>query len=364
MATGIHYARSLEQTPELRGNTRFTSYICVSDIWSGSRTSPRDRLATAKLIEILKHYNVDGELFSSKRMRRREVWSEIAMKLMEAGFQFRNKETAWEKVSQKWRNLERTYRTQILSTNGKSLDTARSYEFFDDLHELLSQKYSTDGSLVDDSRDSSVADCDEHRSVIFNEDAEYEESTPETEDPTTTIDIQSEGEVTAETGPEIPQTEDCYDTYVDNEIPHSSAVFDDKNLVYASDINLEDGLPFNPHTSGVRDPVLRLMLEMRAQERAHFREERRERLKLQREMLGFRQDLVQLLSQQHQERMDAMYALIDVIKGVDRKESRLDLGKRLDKTSLELNLPNGKGKRRHSEDESSSSQGSSRRSIR
>ena len=54
---------------------------------------------------------------------------------------------------------------------------------------------------------------------------------------------------------------------------------------------------------------------MRAQERAHFREDRRERLKMQRETLDFRRDLVHLLNQHHQERMEVMHSLIAAIGG-------------------------------------------------
>ena len=89
--------------------------------------------------------------------------------------------------------------------------------------------------------------------------------------------------------------QDAYDEYAEEE--QEASIIDDKSLVFA-----------DPHTAGVRDPVIRLLLEMRAQERQHHRENVRE----QRE---FRRDLVDMLDRQHKERMDAMHALISAIGG-------------------------------------------------
>ena len=284
------------------------------DIWSGSRTSQtQDRLATAKLIEILKNYQARGELFTNRKMRKKEIWVDIASQLMAEGFHFRNKETAWEKVSQKWRNMERTYRMNITSIRKKGIsEPYRTMEFFDDLHELLAGKYHTE-SVLSESNDMCYLNQsegeDNHSMMMTNGDYEYEEEQGD------------EHLVTGETGTsleEIEQEEICYETYVEEEFSPSPTFSDNKNLVFS---NQETSIPYDPHTAGVRDPVVRLLLEMRAQERAHFREDRRERLNMLRETNEFRRELMEMLNQQHQERMEAMNNLIAAISGALSKNS-------------------------------------------
>ena len=268
---------------------RILSVLYFSGVWSGSRScAKQDRQATAKLLEIMKRYQIQ-EMFSNKRMRKREVWMEVAKELMAAGFQFRNKECAWEKVSQKWRNMERTYRIHVSSILAKgSTEGCRSMEFFDQLHELLADKYNTE----------SVAE-----SVLPDHDANYFSQNEDSQ--MTNGDYEEQPEETAETSSNLLQADmSYYDNYVEDELPPSPTFSDNKNLVF--------GLP-DPHTADVRDPVVRLLLEMRAQERAHFREDRRERLKMQKEAQEFRRDLVNMLNQQHQEKMQVMQNLIAAI---------------------------------------------------
>lgn len=86
-------------------------------------------------------------------MRKKEMWVEIASQLMEEGFNFRSEETAWEKVSQKWRNLERSYRVcveNMRKVNKGFPPPGRGLEFFEDLHFLLSAKYNTGDILTVD----------------------------------------------------------------------------------------------------------------------------------------------------------------------------------------------------------------------
>lgn len=254
------------------------------------------------MLEILKGYQVQGELFTNKRMRKRELWTEVASQMMDAGFSFRSKETAWEKVSQKWRNMERTYRMHINNIRNKGhTESSRSLEFFDDLHELLAGKYNTELVLSDSGHDMSYQSHNESETLILdmmNEELDYEE---EQEEET----AEEQSIVTAELGPDLQQPDVCYDTYIEDELPPSPTFSDNKNLVFAQ----------CQETSTVQDPVILLLLEMRAQERAHFREDRRERLKIQRETLEFRRSLIDLLNQQHQERMQVMHSLISAISG-------------------------------------------------
>lgn len=252
-------------------------------------------------------------------MRRKEVWVEIASQLMSEGFTFRNKDHAWEKVSQKWRNMERTYRMHVQNLRSKGLPLGSiTMEFFDDLHELLAGKYHTESMLSMDSSSSfdlsnpGQNEDDETRASMemtnvelleyYTNDAEQQEEEEE------------ESPSSSEQGPILMEAELCYDTYVEDEIPQSPTFSDNKNLVFTTS-DQEIDVSSDPHTAGVRDPVLRLLLEMRAQERAHFREDRRERLKMQRETLDFRRDLVHLLNQHHQERMEVMHSLIAAIGG-------------------------------------------------
>lgn len=250
------------------------------------------------------------------------MWIEIASQMIAAGFNFRNKESAWEKVSQKWRNMERTYRMHVnlIRKKGHS-DSSRSLEFFDDLHELLAGKYNTESVLSDSTNDVSYpshSEADESQMFeMMNGDEDFEEE--EHEEPI----------VTAEPGLDLPQPEICYDTYVEEEIPPSPTFSDNKNLVFAS----------YPETSDVQDPVVRLLMEMRAQERAHFREDRRERLKMQRETLDFRRDLVELLNQHHQERMEVMHNLISAISGALGTNATSSSSRTSDK--FRHRLPNG-----------------------
>jgi len=291
----------------------------LPDVWSGHRSSDKtqDRLATARLIEILKNYQHDGELFTNKKMRRKEVWVEIASQLMAEGFNFRNKDHAWEKVSQKWRNMERTYRMHVHNLRSKGLSLGSiTMEFFDDLHELLAGKYHTEAMLSMDSSSSfdlsnpSQHEGDETQASSEMTNGELLEYYPNDQEQ----QEEEESPSSSEPGPILMEAELCYDTYVEDEIPPSPTFSDNKNLVFPSS-DQEIDISCDPHTAGVRDPVLRLLLEMRAQERAHFREDRRERLKMQRETLDFRRDLVHLLNQHHQERMEAMHSLIAAIGG-------------------------------------------------
>jgi frataxin-like iron-binding protein CyaY len=289
------------------------------DVWSGHRSSDKvqDRLATARLIEILKNFQDNGELFTNKKMRRKEIWVEIASQLISEGFHFRNKDQAWEKVSQKWRNMERAYRVHVHNVRRKGLSSGSvTMEFFGDLHELLSRKYHTESILSLDNSSSfdlsnpSQNEGDETRESMEMTNGELLEYYPDEEEQ----HEEEESAVSGEAGPILMEAELCYDTYVEDDIPPSPTFSDNKNLVFSSS-DQEIDISCNPHTAGVRDPVLRLLLEMRAQERAHFREDRRERLKMQRDTLDFRRDLIHLLNQHHQERMEAMHSLIAAIGG-------------------------------------------------
>lgn len=242
---------------------------------------------------------------------------EIANQLMSEGFTFRNKQTAWEKVSQKWRNLERSYRAhfdhlsrlQQKAANGNGSDQAavRIPDFFDDLHFLLANKYRTTGGFVQRAEQQNSEEPDmEERSMNGYENHEEE----------------GENAITIEPGPGMYQEqrdeeedlEQTYVDYVDNELPpeercsSAESTVNDKSQILSQVSN-------DPHTATVHDPVVRLLLEMRAQERAHFREDRRERLQMQREMLDFRRELVDMLDRQHRERMEAMHALIGALTG-------------------------------------------------
>uniref|UniRef100_A0A0P6IJN4 Uncharacterized protein n=3 Tax=Daphnia magna TaxID=35525 RepID=A0A0P6IJN4_9CRUS len=310
------------------------------DVWSGHRSSDKtqDKLATAKLIDILKNYQDNGELFTNKKMRKKEVWVEIASQLMAEGFHFRNKESAWEKVSQKWRNMERTYRMHVQNIRNKGLAPgAATMEFFDDLHELLAGKYNTESMLISDSSsgfDTSYpnqndGDDTQHSAEMTNEELleYYYEEQLQRED----------SNVTSEAGPPHMDAELC-DTYVEDELPPSPTFSDNKDLVFSSS-DQEISISRDPHTAGVKDPVLRLLLEMRAQERAHFREDRRERLKMQRDIFDFHRDLIHLLNQHHQERMEVMHNLIAAIGGastVKQTNNVIPNGDHKDDVSLPL----------------------------
>lgn len=248
-------------------------------------------------------------------MRKKEIWVEIASELMAEGFHFRKKESAWEKVSQKWRNMERTYRMHVHSIRSKGVTSgSAAMEFFDDLHELLAGKYQT-SMLISDS--SSGIDTS-HPSQYDGDDTQQSVETTNGELFEYFYEEQQQREdsnVTDEVGTQWTDAEEsCYDTYIEDRLPPSPTFSDNKNLIFASS-DQEISISSDPHTAEVRDPVLRLLLEMRAQERAHFREDRRERLKMQRDSFDFRRDLVHMLNQHHQERMEVMHNLIAAIGG-------------------------------------------------
>ena len=279
-------------------------------------------------------------------MRKKEIWIQIANQLIADGFNFRNRQRAWEKVSQKWRNLERTYRVHIdhLAARsrkglGNKPSIVKSPEFFDDLHQLLATKYSKANRKRGIENQEREANGHEDETMQEQEETNIDdtEETYTFETPFNNVDYETEEEdsdnIDIDPGPEMYQQQDeNYETYIEEEtaVPEppsspSSSIVDDKSQIFG---NLS-----NPDTAGIRDPVVRLLLEMRyiflyyiiydefnlylwvfrAQERAHFRQDRRERLEMQRESLEFRRELLEMLERQHQERMNAMHSLVGAI---------------------------------------------------
>lgn len=301
------------------------------DIWSGMKSNnTRDHMATIRLLEILKAYTVDGELMVERRSRKKEMWQMVAEKLMSEGFTFRDPNSAWERVSQKWRNLERAYRShnEFMGSNGNSI-TGRltEPEFFQELHPLLAHKYNSsplkpqwqqqqqqqqkdddeevttklyevsmdDGSSIHPQQDTSnnLQPTDDYEEVQVGTEFYYPADDEEDEE-----QQQSLLPPPPEQSPPSPTV--------------SMEFVDNKDSLWPPETQVRDNAVTN---DPVLQPVLQLLLEVRAQERAHHREERRELINIRKETLEFQRQLVQLMTQQHQERMTVMYALIAAING-------------------------------------------------
>jgi hypothetical protein len=177
---------------------------------------------------------------------------------MSEGFNFRNKDHAWEKVSQKWRNMERTYRMHVQNLRSKGLPLGSiTMEFFDDLHELLAGKYHTESMLSMDSSSSfdlsnpGQTEDDETRASMEMTNGELVEYY--TNDEEQQEEEEEESPNSSEQGPILMEAELCYDTYVEDEIPQSPTFSDNKNLVFTTS-DQEIDVSSDPHTAGVRDP--------------------------------------------------------------------------------------------------------------
>ena len=255
----------------------------------------------------------------------------VAEKLMSEGFTFRDPNSAWERVSQKWRNLERAYRShnEFMGSNGNSI-TGRltEPEFFQELHPLLAHKYNSsplkpqwqqqqqqqqqkdddeevttklyevsmdDGSSIHPQQDTSnnLQPTDDYEEVQVGTEFYYPADDEEDEE-----QQQSLPPPPPEHSPPSPTV--------------SMEFVDNKDSLWPPETQVRDNAVTN---DPVLQPVLQLLLEVRAQERAHHREERRELINIRKETLEFQRQLVQLMTQQHQERMTVMYALIAAING-------------------------------------------------
>lgn len=242
----------------------------------------------------------------------------VADQLMAEGFTFRDPATAWERVSQKWRNLERSYRshTEFMGSSGNSI-TGRltEPEFFQELHSLLAHKYTNPlkpewqqrdengevTKLYEVSMDDSCSSSHQQQTSNNQLNDEYEEVQVGTE---FYYPADDEGDEEQHQQQQQPPPEQSPPS------PTVSMEFvDSKDSLWPPETQGQD------INTGTNDPVLQLLLEVRAQERAHHREERRELINIRKETLEFQQQLVQLMTQQHQERMSAMYALIAAISG-------------------------------------------------
>ena len=224
---------------------------------------------------------------------------EVADKLIAEGFQFRDRPIACERVNQKWRNLERSYRlyTESVGTGGNNI-TGRSTEpeFYKELHQLLGAKYSRSAEEVETTTYEVSMDDEQHQQQQQSADntlhhyltaGGYEEVQVGQE-----FFYPSDDEETASTGEEhLPPPSPTV----------SMEIVDHKNFLWP------------PEHQVTNDSVFQLLLEMRSQEMAHHREQRREQLNLQKETLEFQRQFLQLMTQQHKETMEATYALIAAI---------------------------------------------------
>ena len=175
-------------------------------------------------------------------------------------------------------------------------------EFFDDLHLLLAGKYNTGRKESENiiRMDLSMLDDDEEEDEEESDDSEEEEEEEDDEDE------EEEGEVL---GPE--------------DLP--SPTFSDNKDFFRSPLR-----PADPES------ILRQLIDMKAQELAHFREDRRERINMQRETMEnrnewlamrmqmqketatFRQCLIDTLRQQHREQLEIMGQLIAAVTHLGR----------------------------------------------
>lgn len=225
-------------------------------------------------------------------MRKKEIWVDIAGQLMKQGFRFKNPENAWEKVSQKWRNMERTYRVYITNNKKNGGDsTGKGIEFFDELHALLAQKYVNAATLVQDLQiDHDMPSSSGHSNENNNGE--------EVQDPLNTFMYPAESE-----------------SFISMSAEDSSPPL----MPIKEEERDEDEIP----PAATTDSVVQLLIEMQAEERVFWRQDRIERFNLQREFLDFRREMMDLFRQQHQEKMDAIYALVSAInQSNNRKRPR------------------------------------------
>ena len=206
-------------------------------------------------------------------MRKKDLWHDIANQLMSEGFNFKNKPDAWAKVSQKWRNLERTYRVHLhqlaaqQQRNNKGGDSknnkplrSKTPDFFDDLRQLLCNKYRiVNGTVV--TQKEIPEDGDGRHPQMTMADADGS-ATEEEEEYEAEYEIEHEGEensdeIVMDPGPEssyLPEAFDVEEYEEDQQRPTStdaSVMEEDKTGLFAS-------LSDDPSSA-----TIRLLLEMR-----------------------------------------------------------------------------------------------------
>ena len=81
---------------------------------------------------------------------KKNVWKEIAEELNKRGFKL-NADDPGEKVHQKWRNMEREYRSFLDHQKKTGEGKKKQPEFFDKLHKLLSVRHSVNPVAISDS---------------------------------------------------------------------------------------------------------------------------------------------------------------------------------------------------------------------
>jgi len=123
-------------------------------IWSSPRMASNiDRKATLCLIEIVSSLEFDKKL-KDKRSKKKSIWKDIAENLNERGFKL-NPESPGEKVHQKWRNMEREYRSYIEHQKKTGEGNKKQPEFFDELHRIFSVRHSVNPVVISDTSSSS-----------------------------------------------------------------------------------------------------------------------------------------------------------------------------------------------------------------
>ena len=118
-------------------------------IWSSPRIASNiDRKATLCLIEIVSSPEFDKKL-KDKRSMKKSIWKDIAEKLNRRGFKL-NTDYPGDKVHQKWRNMEREYRSCIEHKKKTGERNKKQPEFFDELHKIFSARNSVNSVVISD----------------------------------------------------------------------------------------------------------------------------------------------------------------------------------------------------------------------
>ncbi|GFO19998.1 PR domain-containing protein 11-like [Plakobranchus ocellatus] len=108
-------------------------------IWMNLKTPHArlmDKKATQALIHLVRQPHIRAKL-ASNHTKKKEVWNEIGQDMKKQGFVFGN---AGEKCSQKWHNMEQTFKDYELSKHIPSLKHKKQPDFYTELSALLKGK--------------------------------------------------------------------------------------------------------------------------------------------------------------------------------------------------------------------------------
>jgi len=117
--------------------------------------SSMDRKATLCVIEIVSSPEFDKNKLKDKRSKKKSIWKNIAEKLNKRGFKL-NTDYPGEKVHQKWRNMEREYRSYIEHKKKTGEGNKKQPEFFDELHKIFSVRHSVNPVVISDTSSSAL----------------------------------------------------------------------------------------------------------------------------------------------------------------------------------------------------------------